>query len=146
MPEPIGQRGKAAEKTVEKVLKKFNDLSGFSYFRLPDSHAARSFVSASPGDFAYFANGKGGIIEVKSTSHDFRIAKDKISQLPVLKKLDLAGAQSVVLIHFVKLDAWRFVLPRDLPTDVPSWNLLHLPSYATAEEALLATGYFEGIK
>jgi len=99
-------------------------------------------VAAQPGDMCYFCGDNAGIIEIKSSTHPYRIAKDKISQLPILHKLDLAGGKSVVLILHSELNLWRAVLPSQLPFGVPSWDLSGFPTYTTAEEALLSTGYF----
>ena len=139
---PLGDRGKAAEKTVEAVLKRWNGRGDFAYWRLPDARSARNFLAAQPGDFAYFNKPRAGIIEVKETQHSYRIAKDKISQLATLKKLDLAGASSVILIHHSVEDVWRAVLPYDLDSSVPSWDLRDFPTFATAEVALISTDFF----
>jgi hypothetical protein len=138
----IGQRGKAAEKAVEAVLKKWNNKTEFAYWRLPESRSARSFLAAQPGDMCYFCGDYAGIIEVKSTEHSKRIAKDKISQLAVLNKLELAGASSVILINHSVEDKWRVVLPTQLEMGVPSWDLSGFPLFDSAAEALLSTGYF----
>lgn len=139
----VGQRGKSAEKAVEAVLKKFNERAGFAYHRFPDARSARGALTAQPGDFLYFAHPYAGVIEVKETQHSFRIAKDKVSQLPTLKKFEMAGARSVIVIHHSTDNLWRVVTPSELTEGVPSWNLLHLPTYPTAEAALLSTGYFK---
>lgn len=138
-------RGKAAEKAVEKVLKKWNEYSAFTYWRLPDSRSARSFLAAQPGDYGWFCTGRGGILEVKSTQHAYRIARDKISQLATLKKLDLAGAENLILIQHTEENVWRVVRPGNLDSDVPSWDLRSYPTYDTPEAALRSTGWFEGL-
>ena len=142
MKEKIGQRGKTAEKMVEAVFKKWNNQASFAFWCLPDSRTARSFIAAQPGDYGFFSGKYGSIAEVKSTLHPNRIAKDKISQLPTLKKLEMAGAHSVIVIHHSALDVWRVVTPDDLEMGVPSWDLSGFPTYPTAEDALLSTGYF----
>ena len=80
MTEKIGQRGKSAEKIVEGVLKSWNTSASFAYFRLADARAARNFLAAQPGDFAYFSGTFAGIIEVKSSQHSYRIAKVKTTR------------------------------------------------------------------
>lgn len=140
--ESTGQRGKKAERLVEAVLKKWNGKADFAYWRLPDSRSARNFLAAQPGDYAYFSHPHGGIVEVKETQHPRRIAKDKISQLPVLQKFALAGAKSVILIHHSVEGKWRMVLPSQLEFGKPSWDLSGFAVYESAEEALLASGYF----
>jgi hypothetical protein len=138
----ISNTGKKAEKLVEAVLKKWNNRSGFAYFRLPDSRAARNFLMAQPGDFAYYCGPRAGILEVKSTQHSYRLAKDKISQLPTLKKLSAAGAANLVLVNHTTEGVWRVLYPGGLDASVPSWDLRNVETYEDAGTALLCTGYF----
>ena len=139
----ISNTGKKAEKLVEAVLKKWNNRSGFAYFRLPDSRAARNFLMAQPGDFAYYCGPRAGILEVKSTQHSYRLAQDKISQLPTLKKLSAAGAANLVLVNHTTEGVWRVLYPSGLDSSAPSWDLREVPTYPDAESALLSTGWFE---
>ena len=139
----ISNTGKKAEKLVEAVLKKWNNRAGFAYFRLPDSRAARNFLTAQPGDFAYYCGPRAGILEVKSTQHTYRLAKDKISQLPTLKKLSAAGAANLVLVQHTTENVWRILYPGGLDSSVPSWDLREVETYPDAESALLSTGYFD---
>lgn len=140
--ETIGQRGKKAEKEVDVLLKKWNGRASFSHYRMPDARAAMGRLSASPGDFIYFTCTCAGFIEIKSTEHSYRIAKDKISQLPTLKKFEMAGARSVILIHHSTENVWRAVTPDMLIEGSPSWDLSKHQTYSTAEAALISTGYF----
>ena len=140
--ETVGQRGKAAEKLVEAILKRWNNRADFAYWRLPDSRSARSFLAAQPGDICYFSGPHAGIIEIKSAEHPYRIPKAMISQLPTLMKLELAGASSVILVLHKGLDKWRVVLPSQLEQGLPSWDLSAFPLHDTAEAALKSTGYF----
>ena len=139
----ISNTGKKAEKLVETVLKKWNNRSGFAYFRLPDSRSARNFLTAQPGDFAYYCGPCAGILEVKSTQHPYRLAKDKISQLPTLKKLSAAGAANLVLVQHTTENVWRVLYPGGLDASVPSWDLRKVETYPDAESALLSTRYFD---
>lgn len=144
--EATGQRGKLAEKAVEKLLKKWNSRAAFAYWRLPDTRSARSYLAAQPGDFAYFCDGSGGIIEVKSTEHAYRLPRAMVPQLPTLNMMHLAGAQSIILVNHSKEGVWRWALPEKLQTDAPSWDLRSYPTYASAEEALMATGWFRNVQ
>ena len=139
----VSNSGKKAEKLVEAVLKKWNNRAGFAYFRLPDSRAARNFLTAQPGDFAYYCGPRAGILEVKSTQHPYRLAKDKISQLPTLKKLSAAGAANLVLVNHTTEGVWRVLYPGGLDASVPSWDLRAVETYPDAESALLSTRYFD---
>jgi hypothetical protein len=138
----IGDRGKAAEKEVDKVLRILNNRSDFAYWRLPDARAARGYLAAQPGDFAYFCKGRGGIIEVKETEHAYRIAKDKISQLATLQKFEWAGAKSAIIIHHSVDNVWRMIYPSQLEIGPASWDLRQFVCFKTPVEALQATGYF----
>lgn len=134
-----GDRGKFAEKQVAAILDRFNDeYVTFAFERLPDARAARGRIKRQLSDFIVESEGVFYPFEVKETEHDFRLKKDKIEQLPRLKKWRLAGARPVVLIYHSNLDQWR--LPRFevfLPTPVPpSWNLTDEPLYDSAEEAM----------
>lgn len=140
--EKIGQRGKKAEKIVDALLRDWNSRADFSFHRMADARAARGRVSASPGDFLYVCGGIAGFIEVKSTEHDYRLSRDKVTQLPTLRKFELAGMRSMVLIHHSKLNAWRVLTPIDMDATIPSWDMRNIPTYPSAEDALLSTGYF----
>lgn len=140
--ESVGQRGKTAEKEVKKCLDTLNGMSRFAYWRLADARAAGGRLAAQPGDFGYFSNGTGGILEVKSTEHDYRITKDAVSQLPTLNKLTIAGARCFVIILHKGLDKWRIVDTVTLNIGAPSWDLRKEPLFDSAAEALKSTGVF----
>lgn len=132
-----GSRGKFAEKEVEKVLEQYNRTHlNFAYHRLPDARSARNFLKAQPADFMYWWDGVGGFIEVKETKHSSRLAKDKISQMPILKKFALAGARSLVIVFHSTLQQWRIAPLSFFVDEVPSWDLSPLPTFDSAEEAL----------
>lgn len=140
--EQRGQRGKAAEKAVEVVLKALNQRGNFAYHRLADARSARNFLAANPADFIYACNGVMGYIEVKSLASSHRLPSKNVSQLAVLHKFEHAGSRSFILVHHITENVWRIVSPVDLEFGVPSWSLLNLPTYQTPEAALLSTGYF----
>ena len=140
--EKIGQRGKAAERLVEATLKKFNSWANFAYFRMPDARAAMGRLKASPGDFLYFCGDLSGFIEVKSTTHAYRLTRAAVSQLPTLQKFSMAGAANLILVYHIEQNVWRVLYPTDLESDTPSWDLKDVPTYPTAEDALISTGYF----
>ena len=138
----LANRGKASEKIVEAIFKKWNNQMDFSWHRFPDSRSARGALAAQPGDFLYFCKSRAGVVEVKHTEHAYRVAKDKISQLMVLKKFAQAGASSLILIHHGLKNVWRVLDPLSLASDVPSWDLREFPCYPDAETALLSSNYF----
>lgn len=140
--ESVGQRGKQAEREVEAVLKRWNNQADFSHYRFPDARAAMGRLSAAPGDFLYFKGGSAGVIEVKSTQHATRIAKDKVSQLPTLHKFAYAGAKSVLLVNHSEAGTWRAVKPELLEIGPASWDLSGFQAFNNPEDALKSTGYF----
>jgi len=140
--ESVGQRGKTAEKIVEALLKDWNRSQGFAYWRLADARAAMGRLAAQPGDFGYFCGENAGIIEVKSTEHNYRLPKAMLSQLPTLLKLEMAGASSVILVLHKGTELWRWIKPDLLDPSAPSWDLRNFATFSSAEEALKATGYF----
>ena len=136
-------RGKNSEKIVDDLFKKWNRKASFCYHRLPDSRSARGAIKAQPGDFLFFSGGYGGVVEVKETQHAYRLARDKVPQLPTLHKFEMAGAKCVVLVHHYLEGIWRLAFADDLPTDATSWDLSNFPQYTSAEDALRSTGWFE---
>ncbi len=140
------QVGKETEKLVKAFFDEMNQQQGFAYHRMPDAKAARGLISAQPGDYLYaYREGQdkwSGFVEAKATKHAFRLPKDKVSQLPVLKKFDMAGSENVVLVHHYMEQVWRAVPTSEMETGVPSWDLSPFPMYSTAAEALRSTGWF----
>lgn len=136
-----GDRGKVAERTVAEILEQFNnDFLSFAYERLPDARAARGRLKRQLSDFIVEYDGVFYPFEVKETEHEFRLKKEKIEQLPRLKKWRLAGARPIVLVYHSTLDQWR--LPDFgifLPTPTPSsWDLRDEPLFDSAEDAMRA--------
>lgn len=142
---PPEKTGKETEKLVETLLKEMNTRSGFSYHRLPDAKAARGFLAAQPADFGWWSTdgqrNLGGYLEVKATKHEYRLAKDKVPQLPMLHKHALAGAVCLVLVHHYLLGKWRIIDAQRLETGVPSWDLSEYPLYDSAKDALKVSGF-----
>lgn len=137
------QIGNEAEALVEAVLKVWNSKLKFAWHRLPDTKAARmSMLQAQPADYIYRCGSYAGFIEVKATSHAYRLEKAKLSQLATLHKWELAGSDDVLLVFHYLTNEWRAVDPRLLSTGVPSWDLREYVSYPTPEEALKSMRYF----
>lgn len=139
---PPEKTGKETEKLVENLFKDWNSGATFSWHRLPDAKAARGFLAAQPADYVWWNKPHGGYLEVKATKHDYRLAKDKISQLPELRKHALAGADCFILVHHYLLGLWRVVKATDLEVGLPSWDLREVKTFTSAEEALRSTGCF----
>lgn len=138
-----GQRGKSAEKQVEDVLKSMNTSAEFAFHRLPDARSAGSFLAAQPADFLVSCGGMK-FLEVKSTKHRFRLAKDKLSQLPTLRKFHLAKTPFAVLIEHSVEGVWRAVPGEYFVArpDQPSWDLSDIPTHDSPLSALKSTGWF----
>lgn len=151
--EAIGDRGKYAEKEVEKVLKRMNDqYMGFAFDRQPDARAARGTMKAALCDFLWWWNYEtpeglsasiSGLLEVKATEHEYRLAKDRLAQLPRMRKVTYAGGYGVVLVYHSTLEMWRAATLVFFAGDIPpSWDLSKLPLFKTPEAALCSTGLF----
>lgn len=140
----IGDRGKATEKAVQKVLDAFNSqYADVTYHRYPDARAARGALAAQPSDYLVAARGTAYHLEAKELEHDYRLPKDKLAQLPKLKKFKLAGMDFAVITYHTEIKKWRCIPSTFFVGDVPpSWDLREFPTYASAELALLATGWF----
>lgn len=143
----FADRGLAAEKAVQKYLEWWQSLSVYrEYNRLPDTKAAGRIIKAAPADFEFFATSGGGmdeckafgLIEVKETKHEFRLARDKITQLPRMRKRAKCGGTCPVLILHSELDLWRIVLAPDLMEfgDQGSWDLRNFRTFTTPGAAL----------
>lgn len=133
---PPEKTGKETELLVEKLLSEWNNNANFSWHRLPDAKAARGRLAAQPADYAWWNAPKGGYLEVKATNHAYRLSKDKVRQLALLRKHALAGAVSLILVHHYLLGKWRIVNALDLGVGQPSWDLSNYLLHGSAEEAL----------
>jgi len=140
-PEVVGNE---TEKAVEDVFADMNKSQSFAWHRLADAKAGRGRIAAQPADYAYRHHPHAGYIEVKALKHDYRLPASRLTQLPVLHKWDLAGAESFVLVHHYMLGKWRITDTRGLNTGVPSWDLRDEPLFDTPREALVSTGCFDG--
>lgn len=134
--------GKETEKLAEKLFTEWNKQQLFAWHRMPDARAARGRLSAQPSDYIYRCGQHAGHIELKALKHPFRLPSARVSQLPTLLKWSLAGSCDVILVFHYMENVWRAALPTQLEIGLPSWNLSEFKTYASAEEALLSTGYF----
>lgn len=141
-------RGKEAEKAVQKVLEHHNSAwFDFTFNRYPDARSARGALAAQPADFLVAAGGKAYHLEVKETLHAFRLTRDKISQLPTLKKFAMAGIGFAVAVYHSDLKKWRcipqeFFIGKEVPA---SWDLSQFPLLDSAEEVVAATGWLTSL-
>lgn len=130
-------RGKWVEGKVHDYLKELsNARSEFDFERMPDARAAMGRFKAMIGDFEFFMPGTHGVIEAKETKHAFRIAKDKLAQLPRLHKRAMCGGLCIVVVYHSGTRHWRAFKATDLPIGPASWDLSGYTAYPTAAVAL----------
>lgn len=137
-------RGVAAEKAVQRYLDGWveRNFNAREYNRLTDTKAAGRIVKAAPADFEFFYKGVAadhhGLIEVKQTEHDYRLARDKLPQLPRLRRRWRVGGISLVLVLHSTIEKWRVMdVPWLIrPNDKGSWDLSDLPLFDSCAEAL----------
>lgn len=142
----FANRGAFAEKKVKECLEDWEAGDTCREFsRLTDTKAAGRIIKAADADFAYYANLDRpednichGLIEVKETEHEYRLSRDKVSQLPRLRKREKCGGTSVVLVYHSTLKVWRALSVGYLANfgDKGSWNLTEHPTFPTAALAL----------
>lgn len=143
MKSAIGTRGKETEKQVKLLLEEFNKRSDFAYDRQPDARAAGGHLKAAICDFiVWFKSGDKNLsvlLEVKETQHDYRLTRDKVSQLPRMKKVVSAGAYGYIIVYHSTIKKWRIININDLEFGVPSWDLRGLSEeFDTVKDAWLA--------
>lgn len=130
----LADRGKSAENAVNKFLVEWQDGDPHREFnRLTDTKAAGRIIKASAADFEYYARPsispgaapRFGLIEVKETEHEYRLARDKLPQLARMRKRAKCGGYCLVLVHHSTLRKWRVVSIPWLADngDKGSWNL-----------------------
>lgn len=136
-----GERGKKTEKKVQDYLESLNGAyAAFDYERLPDARAAGGRLKAMAADFEFFAPGVHGLIEAKETEHEFRLHRDKVTQMPRLRKRALAGGHCLLVVFHSTTAKWRCIPIDDLPRiEKGSWDLTPWPAYGSLPEAMPAS-------
>lgn len=140
----FANRGKVAETRVQAALKAWVGTSSTREAeRLTDSKAAGRIIKSAAADFDYhcldtYGHATNGLIEVKETEHEYRLGRDKLPQLPRLRRRSRCGAKCAVLVLHSKTGQWRVVTPAWLENngDKGSWNLREQPVFETPIEAL----------
>lgn len=140
----FANRGKKAEDAVASFLSSWaHESSEREFNRLVDTKAAGRTIKASAADFEFFAllpdrTPCHGLIEVKETEHEYRLARDKVPQLPRLRKREKCGGLCFVVVHHSTIGLWRVMKAGTLAStgDKGSWNLSLVPAFPTAKEAL----------
>ncbi len=144
----FANRGVYAESKVQAYLQWWASMDTHREFnRLVDTKAAGRIIKSAPADFEYFCSGtyevSHGLIEVKQTEHEYRLARDKVPQLPRLRKREKCGGESYVLIFHSTLKKWRCVGVPYLAEggDKGSWNLTEVPTFTTCGDALASVSH-----
>lgn len=135
----LADRGKKAEDMAKKALALWQgDRADREVERLMDTRAAGRVVKASAADYAFYAEGVFGLLEVKSTEHEYRLSRANITQLPRMRKRELTGGVCLVLVYHSTLNVWRCMPIHYLATtgDKGSWNLTDVPTHANPGLAL----------
>lgn len=141
----FADRGKDAENAAHKYLSQWAGGSANREFnRLVDSKAAGRIIKASKADFEFFyfpTNSVApffGLLEVKETEHEYRLARSKVSQMPSLVKRAKCGGTCLVLVHHRTIGKWRCIDARWMRDngDKGSWNIEAFPAFNTPGEAL----------
>lgn len=135
----LADRGKEAEKQAQDYLTSWAfGRSDRDFERLADTKSAGRITKQAKADFEALRGGTYVLLECKQTEHGYRLERDRLTQLPRLRKQAAAGAVCVVLVYHSTLKQWRAV---DvgwllLPNDKGSWNLTALPLYDSCAQAL----------
>jgi penicillin-binding protein-related factor A (putative recombinase) len=143
----FSNRGKEPEDDVKEVLEKW--MAGSPHReanRLVDSKAARRIIAAAKADFDFYSgfdpqSAYFGLIEVKSTEHEYRLARSKVPQYAGMRRRELCGGICFVLVHHSTLKKWRLVPINWMATngDKGSWNLSDIPLWDAPEQAMKAS-------
>lgn len=147
--EGTAYRGKKPEAAVKLYLERLAGArADFDWERKYDAHSAGGRFQRQIYDFAFFAPGRHGGIEVKEVAHDFRIPYKnfKPEQVAGLRKRALAGANIVILVYHSTSQKWRPCPLRAFigrPTDAGSWDLQAYPEKDSCAVALRE--FFEDI-
>lgn len=143
----FANRGKRAEDAATKALKVWEaERPGREFQRLVDTKAAGRTIKAAVADFEFYAwpdhaHPIFGLIEVKETEHNYRLARDKVPQLPRIRQRELCGGAGIVLVLHSTTGLWRAARVAILSTtgDKGSWNLSEEPTFASPRGALAYT-------
>lgn len=134
--------GKASEHAVQEALKAVNSPK-FDWQRMYDATSARNAFMSQVGDFQWMMPGHHGVIEVKSTQHEYRLSKSAFSgnQLAKMRKRMNAGGSVYVFVHHYVADFWRLLPLQEIleafgPNNQASMDLRQHNRYSTASDLL----------
>lgn len=135
----FANRGATAEKAAQKFMEAWaKDHPTREANRLVDAKAAGRIIKAAAADFEFFALPGHGLIEVKETEHEYRLARDKVPQLARLRRRAKCGGICVVAVLHSPTGQWRVLDAAVMAVtgDKGSWDLRGTPYFASIGEAL----------
>jgi hypothetical protein len=137
----FADRGKEAEKKVKTFLQAVSErIAAFNYERLPDARSAGGRFPAVICDFLVQFRGTLYLLEVKQTERDYRLAYDKVDQLPKLMMWELSGSIGIVMVYHSTIKKWRIMFADELSErqvdGTASWDLREFELYNSVHEAL----------
>lgn len=135
----FANRGKRSEDAMAKFLNLWAFQSpNREVNRLVDSKAAGRIIKSAAADFEFFCPDGHGLIEVKETEHEYRLARDKVPQLARLRKRTNCGGAGLVAVFHSTTKLWRVVsAPYLMATgDKGSWNLSSVAAHGDLATAM----------
>lgn len=124
-----GELGKAAEDSLSNLLKSWESRQAVAWHRIPDARAGSMKVALA--DFFVLCKGESVLLEVKEVDHEFRLPHKNftVDQVARMRRFNMAGAKSLVLVHFTKTGLWRAAAPEwFISREGGSWDLSTLPA------------------
>lgn len=135
-------RGKKPEARVKAYFERLAaSRADFDWERKYDAHSAGGRFQRQIYDFAFFAPGVHGGIEVKEVAHDFRVPYKnfKPEQVAGLRKRMLCGAHAAVVVFHSTSGLWRLCPPEvffSRPPEAGSWDLRDIVAELTCHQVL----------
>ena len=115
-------RGKEAEALVKKILTEMSKQADTVFYRFPDARAGS--LQTAPADFMLVCKGRLALLEIKEVEHSFRLPHANLTQVPKLRRYQMAGVESYVLVYFKPEKAWRVArVDFFLDTSGGSWDM-----------------------
>lgn len=90
--------GKRTEKKVTKKLKALMVNEDWWFHRLPDAAVCRGRIPKQPGDYFVMYQGDCGLVEVKECEDEQSIKKSRLTQLPKMRRFEMAGGAAFFII------------------------------------------------
>lgn len=135
-----GTLGKWAEAQVQEWLDKQSARDWtFAFHRFPDARAAQGQLASQPSDHLVVHKGYTTFLETKETAEKNRLPRGRITQIGMLQKFHLAGANVAVVVYRSLYKDWVVFTSQHLfpkGSTPPSFPFDGLITYPSAEAAL----------